>query len=90
MIGMSFFSWLVLVIIGAIVAAVMFFLLKIRIGKGIIGFLAEVCVGWFGGWLGWILEHWWFKFWEVHVIPAILGAASLILVVHVLFPPPKE
>lgn len=90
MTGMSFLSSLLLFIIGAIVTAIMFFLLKIKIGKGIAGFIAEVCIGWFGAWLGWILEHWWIKLGEVYLVPAILGSASLILVVHVLFPPAKE
>ena len=90
MIGMSFLASLLLFIISVIVSVILFYLLKIRIGKGIIGFIAEVCVGWFGAWLGWILEHWWIKLWDVHIIPAILCSASLILVLHVLFPPPKE
>ena len=90
MIGMGFLSFLILFIIAAVVGAILFFLLKIRTGKGIAGFIAEVCVGWFGAWLGWIWGHWWFKFWDVYIIPAILGSASLILVLHVLYPPPKE
>lgn len=90
MISMSFMSSLLLLIISVVVTAIFFFLLKIKIGKGAVGIIAEVCVGWFGAWLGWVLEHWWITLWEVHIIPAILGSASLILVVHVLFPPPKE
>ena len=90
MIGMNFLSAFVLFIISVLVSVIMFFLLKIRIGRGSKGFIAEVCVGWFGGWVGWILEHWWVKWGEVHIVPAVLGAASLILVIHVLFPPPKE
>ena len=90
MIGMSFLASLLLFIISVVVAAILFFLLKIRIGKGTIGFIAEVCVGWFGACLGWILEHWCIKLWDVYIIPAILCSASLILILHVLFPPPKE
>jgi len=58
MVGMSFLACLVLLIISAVVSVIMFFLLKIRIGQGTKGFIAEVCVGWFGGCLGWVLEHW--------------------------------
>lgn len=90
MIGMSFAASFLLFIIALVISAIMFFLLKIKIGKGIVGFMAEVCVGWFGAWLGWLLEHWWIKVWDVYIIPAILTSASLIIVVHVLFPPPKE
>ena len=90
MIGMSFLASLLLLIISVVVSAILFFWLKIRIGKGTIGFIAEVCVGWFGACLGWILEHWCIKLWDVYIIPAILCSASLILILHVLFPLPKE
>ena len=90
MIAMNFLSSLLLFIIAVVVTAIMFFLLKIKIGKGIVGFIAEVCVGWFGAWLGWILEHWWIKLWDIYIIPAILTSASLIIVAHVLFPTPKD
>jgi uncharacterized membrane protein YeaQ/YmgE (transglycosylase-associated protein family) len=90
MIGMSFCSSLVLFVISVIVSGILFFLLKIKTGKGVVGFIAEICIGWFGAWLGWILEHWWNQVCNVYLIPAILGSASLILVVHVLYPPPKE
>jgi len=90
MIGMSLCAFLVLLVISIVVSVIFFFLLKIRIGKGIVGFIAEICVGWFGAWLGWILQHWWIKLWDVNIIPAILSSAALILIVHVLYPPPKE
>jgi len=89
-IGMSLCAFLILLVISIVVSVIFFFLLKIRIGKGIVGFIAEICVGWFGAWLGWILQHWWIKLWDVYIIPAILSSAALILIVHVLYPPPKE
>jgi hypothetical protein len=46
MIEMSFSASLLLFIISVVVSVILFFLLKIRIGKGIIGFIAEDCVGW--------------------------------------------
>lgn len=90
MIGMNFCAFLVLLVISAVVSVILFFLLKIKIGKGIVGFIAEICVGWFGAWLGWILQHWWIKLWDVYIIPAILSSAALILIVHTLYPSPKE
>lgn len=87
---MNFCAFLVLLAISIVVSVIMFFLLKIKIGKGIVGFIAEICIGWFGAWLGWILGHWWIKLWDVYIIPAILFSASLILIAHVLYPPPKE
>jgi uncharacterized membrane protein YeaQ/YmgE (transglycosylase-associated protein family) len=90
MVGMGFCSSLVLLVISAVVSVILFSLLKIKIGKGVVGFIAEILIGWFGAWMGWILEHWWIKVWDVYLVPAILGAVSLILVAHVLYPPPKE
>jgi len=90
MVGMNFCSSLVLLIISAVVSVILFYLLKIKIGKGVVGFIAEICIGWFGAWMGWILEHWWINVCHVYLIPAIPGSASLIVVAHALYPPPKE
>jgi uncharacterized membrane protein YeaQ/YmgE (transglycosylase-associated protein family) len=90
MIGMSFCAFLVLLVISVVVSVILFFLLKIKIGKGVAGFIAEICIGWFGAWLGWILGHWWITLYDVQIIPAILSSAALILVANVLYLPPKE
>lgn len=90
MIGMSFCAFLVLLVISVVVSVILFFLLKIKIGKGVAGFIAEICIGWFGAWLGWILGDWWIKLYDVNIVPAILSSAALILVANVLCPPPKE
>ncbi len=58
MIGMSFLACVVLIIISIVVSAILFYALKIRIGEGIKGFIAEIFVGWIGAWLGWIWGHW--------------------------------
>jgi hypothetical protein len=90
MVGMSFCAFLVLLVISVVVSVILFFLLKIKIGKGVAGFIAEICIGWFGAWLGWILGHWWIKLYDVNIVPAILSSAALILVANVLCPLPKE
>ena len=87
MIGMSFLACVVLIIISIVVSAILFFLAKIKIGKGIQGFIAEIFVGWVGAWLGWIWGHWWFKFWDVYIVPAIIGSVATIWIVAALYPP---
>jgi len=87
MIGMSFLACVVLIIISIIVSAILFYVLKKRIGRGIQGFIAEIFVGWIGAWLGWIWGHWWFKFWDVYIVPAIIGSVATIWIVAALYPP---
>ena len=87
MIGMSFLACIALIIISIVVSAILFFLTKIKIGKGIQGFIAEIFVGWIGAWLGWIWGHWWFKFWDVYIVPAIIGSVATIWIVATLYPP---
>ena len=86
MIGMSFLACIVLIIISIVVSAILFFLAKKKIGKGIQGFIAEIFVGWIGAWLGWIWGHWWFKFWDVYIVPAIIGSVATIWIVATLYP----
>ena len=90
MIGMSFLACIVLIIISIVVSAILFYALKIRIGEGIQGFIAEIFVGWIGAWLGWIWGHWWFKFWDVYIVPAIIGSVATIWIVAMLYPSKKE
>ena len=86
MIGMSFLACVVLIIISIIVSAILFYLAKIKIGEGITGFIAEIFVGWVGAWLGWIWGHWWFKFWDVYIVPAIIGSVATIWIIATLYP----
>jgi uncharacterized membrane protein YeaQ/YmgE (transglycosylase-associated protein family) len=75
MIGMSLVSFLVLLAIGALVAAVFHFVLRYRFLEGIDSFLGKIALGWLGGWLGSpVLGHWLWKIDNVYIIPAILGA----------------
>jgi len=88
MVGMSFLACIVLIVISIVISAILFYALKIiRIGEGIKGFIAEIFVGWIGAWLGWIWGHWWFKFWDVYIVPAIIGSVATIWIVAALYPP---
>lgn len=80
MINMGFLSFLILLIIGIIVSLVMFFGLK---GKGKIpgGYQASLICGYLGAWVGTpVFGKWDFlTFYNVSIIPAILGAIAAIL-----------
>jgi uncharacterized membrane protein len=80
MVGVNFESFLTLLIIGIVVAAVFHWILKYRIIPGTDAVLGEVAVAWLGGWLGSpVLGHWLWKIGDIYVVPAILGA---IVAVH--------
>lgn len=87
MVGMSFLACIVLIVISIVISAILFYALKIRMGEGIKGFIAEIFVGWIGAWLGWIWGHWWCKFWDVYIVPAIIGSVATIWIVATLYPP---
>ena len=83
MIGMDFGSFLILLVIAIIVAAVLHCALGLYVVSGARSFLAKVVVGWIGAWLGSpVVGHWWapLKYCEIYIVPAILGAAALLLV----------
>lgn len=80
MIGMGFVSFLILLIIGIVVAFIMFYLFKVRPVAGFRGFLTGIFVAWLGGWLGSpVFGHWWIYYGKVYYVPAILGAFVLYL-----------
>jgi hypothetical protein len=59
LIGMSFLSFLVVLILSAIVAAVLHWVFRYRLFSGIDGFLGQWMVAWLGAWLGpAVLGHW--------------------------------
>lgn len=75
MIGMSFASFIVLLILGFIAAIIMHSAIRYRMVAGGDGFVAKWIAGWIGGWLGTpVLGHWWFHMQNVYVIPALIGA----------------
>jgi uncharacterized membrane protein YeaQ/YmgE (transglycosylase-associated protein family) len=80
MIGMSFLSFLVLLGIGAIVAAVFHFGLRYRILEGFDAFFAKVVLGWVGAWLGSpIFGYWSYRVGNLYLVPAILGAITAVV-----------
>jgi uncharacterized membrane protein YeaQ/YmgE (transglycosylase-associated protein family) len=83
MIGMSFESFIVLLIISVVVSAVLHFGLKYYVRPGINSFLSKVVFGWIGAWLGSPVFGKWFEGWnyeEVYYIPAILGSFAFLVI----------
>lgn len=84
MIGIDFISFLILLAIGAVVAAGLHYGLSYYVIPGHWSFLSKVVWGWLGAWLGSpVFGHWFpeVKYQEVYIIPAILGAAALLVIV---------
>jgi uncharacterized membrane protein YeaQ/YmgE (transglycosylase-associated protein family) len=79
MLGMSFVSFAVLLIIGAVVAVVYHSIARYRFLEGNDALFGKLIVGWFGAWLGSpVIGHWLWKIDNVYVVPAILGAIAAI------------
>ena len=79
MLGMSLLSFLVLLLIGAVVAVVYHNVLRYRFLEGNEALFGKLILGWFGAWLGSpVLGHWFWKIENVYVVPAILGAIAAI------------
>ena len=75
MIGMSFASFLSLLILGIIAAIVRHLIVRYKMMSGFDGFMNKWIVGWIGAWLGSpVLGHWGPIVKHVYVIPALLGA----------------
>jgi uncharacterized membrane protein YeaQ/YmgE (transglycosylase-associated protein family) len=77
LIGMPFLSFLVLLILSAIAAAVLHWVFRYRLFSGIDGFLGQWMVAWLGAWLGpAVLGHWFDSFilWNIYILPALIGA----------------
>ena len=79
MLGMTFLSFLVLTVIGAVVAVVYHNVIRYRFLEGNDALFGKLIVGWLGAWLGSpVFGHWFWKIENVYVVPAILGAIKLI------------
>ena len=79
LIGMSFPSFLVLLILSAIAAAVIHWGVRYRLFQGIDGFVGQWMVAWLGAWLGpSVLGHWFDGaiVSNIYVIPAFIGACA--------------
>jgi uncharacterized membrane protein YeaQ/YmgE (transglycosylase-associated protein family) len=80
MIGMSFLSFFVLLVLSLIAAGVLHYLLRYRFFQGIDGFVGKWIAGWIGAWLGSpVLGHWFGRFAiarinNIYIIPALIGA----------------
>lgn len=76
LIGMSFPSFLVLLIISAIAAGVVHWAVRYRLFAGFDGFIGQWIVAWLGAWLGpAVLGHWFRSLMVAHIyiLPALLG-----------------
>jgi len=83
MIGMSFTSFLILLVISVVVAAVLHYLLKFYVRPGCVSFLSKVIFGWIGAWLGTPVFGNWFSglcVQDVCIIPAILGSLAIMVI----------
>lgn len=79
MLGMSFLSFLLLTVIGGVVALFYHFVLRMKVLDGTAAIFAKVLIGWFGAWLGSpVLGHWWWKYENVYIVPALLGAIAAV------------
>lgn len=82
MVGMDFVSFLILLVISAIISAVLHFGFKFYVRPGLVSFLSKIIVGWFGAWLGSpVFGHWWegVNYKEVYIVPAILGSLAILI-----------
>jgi uncharacterized membrane protein YeaQ/YmgE (transglycosylase-associated protein family) len=79
MLGMNLLSFLVLTLIGAVVAVAYHDVIRYRFLDGNDARFGKLIVGWFGAWIGSpVLGHWLWKVENVYVVPAILGAIVAI------------
>ena len=82
MIGMSFVSFLILLVISIVVSAILHYGLKFYAKPGIWSFCVKIVVGWIGAWLGSPVLGNWFpgvNYENVYYIPAILGSLALLI-----------
>lgn len=84
MIGQSFGSFFVLLIISLVVAAILHYGFRYYARPGGWSFVSKTVLGWIGAWLGSpVFGHWWsgLSYEEVYYVPAILGSFALIVFV---------
>lgn len=84
MIGIDFISFLILLIIAAVVAAVLHYGLKYYLIPGLGSYLSKVVIGWIGAWLGSPVFGNWFEgvhYGGVYIIPAVLGSLALLVLI---------
>jgi uncharacterized membrane protein YeaQ/YmgE (transglycosylase-associated protein family) len=77
LIGMPFLSFLVLLILSAIAAAILHWGFRYRLFNKIDGFIGQWMVAWLGAWLGpAVLGHWFDSAMlaGIYTLPALIGA----------------
>ncbi|MFA3783263.1 GlsB/YeaQ/YmgE family stress response membrane protein [Melioribacteraceae bacterium 4301-Me] len=82
MIGMSFISFLILLVISIVVSAILHFAFNYYVRPGVNSFISKIIFGWIGAWLGTPVFGKWFEglnYEEVYIIPAILGSISILI-----------
>ncbi len=79
MLGMSLLSFLVLTLIGAVVAVAYHNVVRYRFLESNDALFGKLIIGWFGAWIGSpILGHWLWNVENVYIVPAILGAIASV------------
>jgi uncharacterized membrane protein YeaQ/YmgE (transglycosylase-associated protein family) len=79
MLGMSMLSFLILTLIGVVVAVAYHNVIRYRFLEGNDALVGKLIVGWIGAWLGSpVFGHWLWKVQNVYIVPAILGAIAVI------------
>ncbi len=79
MFGMSFLSFLLLLVIGAVAAVAYHSVFRYRFLEGNDALVGKLIVGWLGAWVGSpVFGHWLWKYENVYVVPAILGAIGAV------------
>jgi uncharacterized membrane protein YeaQ/YmgE (transglycosylase-associated protein family) len=79
MLGMSLLSFLVLTLIGTVVAVTYHHVIRYPFLEGNDALIGKLIIGWFGAWLASpVLGHWLWKIENVYIVPATLGAMTAI------------
>jgi uncharacterized membrane protein YeaQ/YmgE (transglycosylase-associated protein family) len=82
MFGMDFMSFLILLVISAVVSAALHFGLKYYVTPGLASYFSKIVIGWIGAWLGSpVFGHWLegAKYQQIYIIPAILGSVAILV-----------
>ena len=85
---MDFISFAVLLVISIVVSGVLHYGLKYYVSEDKWSFIAKIMWGYLGAWLAPHLLGEWFEgavVGDVHIIPAILGAAGIVILGTDLF-----
>lgn len=85
---MDFGSFLILMIISAVVAAILHYGMEYRVDPGVGSFLSKIVWGFLGARLGTrAFGRWWegLNYGDIYYIPAILGSIAILVVAVDLF-----